>query len=100
MAVGNATYTPTSGTTDMSGVGAGGLSSERIADVMAKVLEKQNKDVSQKMQAAEGADEKQGNVAMVKLQQATGALNNTQSLATAMITGFNDTQKDTAKATR
>ena len=101
MTVGNATFSPNNANFNGGGnVGSNGLSSSKIAELMAKVLEKQNQDVSQKMQAADGADESQGNVAMVKLQQATGALNNTQSLATAMITGFNDTQKDTAKATR
>lgn len=81
-----------------STVGAGGLSAQKVAEVLAKILEKQNQDFDNKLQAAEGTDDKQQNAAMMKVQQAMGAVNTTQSVATACVQGLTDAQKETARA--
>jgi hypothetical protein len=78
----------------------GGLSSQKVSEVLAKILEKQNKDFDSKLQAAEGADDKQQNTAMMKVQQAMGAVNTTQSVATSCIQGLTDAQKETARASK
>jgi hypothetical protein len=82
-----------------STVGAsGGLSAQKVVEVLAKILEKQNQDFDSKLQAAEGTDDKQQNAAMMKVQQAMGAVNTTQSVATACVQGLTDAQKETARA--
>lgn len=80
-------------------VGAGGgVSSQKVAEALAKILEKQNREFDNKAKQAEGTDNKQQNVQMVNLQQAAGAVNTTQSVATSIIQGLTDAQKETARA--
>ncbi|HVJ36969.1 MAG TPA: hypothetical protein VM687_04085 [Stenotrophomonas sp.] len=82
-----------------------GLSSGRVAEILAKILEKQNKrfeSLLNKAQAQMGssAGQNQGNVAMIRVQQAMGQVNTVQSVATSAIQGLTDAQKETARATR
>ncbi|WP_144110564.1 hypothetical protein [Paraburkholderia sp. BCC1886] len=100
----NNTMSPNPAATGVTGgggstVGAnGGISAQKVAEVLAKILEKQNKDFDSKLGQAEGANDKQQNTAMMKVQQAMGSVNATQSVATACIQGLTDAQKETARA--
>jgi hypothetical protein len=102
----NTTMSPNPGGNLAGGAGGstvsanGGVSAQKVAEVLAKILEKQNQDFDNKLQQAEGTDEKQQNVAMMKVQQAMGAVNTTQSVATACVQGLTDAQKETARASR
>ncbi len=103
----NTTMSPNVGGNGMTGAGGGssvgatgGLSSQKVSEVLAKILEKQNKDFENKLQQAEVADDKQQNVAMMKVQQAMGSVNTTQSVATSCIQGLTDAQKETARASK
>jgi|GEM_PF-1760527 len=82
-----------------------GLSSARVAEILAKILEKQNQRFERLLNEAQnkmsgGSNQSQGNVAMLRVQQAMGQLNTTQSVATACIQGMTDAQKETARASR
>lgn len=82
-----------------------GLSSGRVAEILAKILEKQNKrfeSLLNKAQSQMGSSsgQNQGNVAMIRVQQAMGQVNTVQSVATSAIQGLTDAQKETARATR
>jgi hypothetical protein len=82
-----------------------GLSSGRVAEILAKILEKQNNRFERLLNEAQnkmesGGSQSQGNVAMIKVQQAMGQVNTVQSVATACIQGLTDAQKETARATR
>ena len=104
----NTTMSPNSGGGGLSSGGGGGgtsvvgdtggVSAQKVVEVLAKILEKQNKDFDNKLKQAEVADDKQQNVAMLKVQQAMGSVNTTQSAATACIQGLTDAQKETARA--
>ncbi|WNC88606.1 hypothetical protein RI103_12870 [Paraburkholderia sp. FT54] len=99
----NTMMSPNLGGAGMAGGGStvgagGGLSSQKVAEVLAKILEKQNKDFDNKLQQAEGTDDKQQNTAMMQVQQAMGSVNTTQSVATACVQGLTDAQKETARA--
>lgn len=102
------TMSPNSGGSGFSGgsgggsvVGdTGGVSAQKVVEVLAKILEKQNKDFDNKLKQAEGADDKQQNVAMLKVQQAMGSVNTTQSAATSCVQGLTDAQKETARASK
>ncbi|MFM0335926.1 hypothetical protein [Paraburkholderia fungorum] len=101
----NTTMSPNLGSNDLTGGGGGsvvgntgGVSAQKVVEVLAKILEKQNKDFDNKLQQAEGTDDKQQNVAMMKVQQAMGSVNTTQSAATACVQGLTDAQKETARA--
>ena len=106
----NTTMSPNSGGGGLSSGGGGGgtsvvgdtggVSAQKVVEVLAKILTKQNKDFDTKLKAAEAADNKQQNVEMLKVQQAMGAVNTTQSAATACIQGLTDAQKETARASR
>jgi hypothetical protein len=105
----NTTMSPNSGVSSSSSgssssgsvVGdGGGVSAQKVVEVLAKILTKQNQDFDTKLKAAEAADNKQQNVEMLKVQQAMGAVNTTQSAATACIQGLTDAQKETARASR
>ncbi|OXC76944.1 hypothetical protein [Caballeronia sordidicola] len=105
----NTTMSPNSGASSSSSGGSGGdsvvgsgggVSAQKVVEVLAKILTKQNKDFDTKLKAAEAADNKQQNVEMLKVQQAMGAVNTTQSAATACIQGLTDAQKETARASR
>ncbi len=103
----NTTMSPNPGGSGITGGGSGsvvgntgGMSAQKVVEVLAKILEKQNKDFDNKLHQAEVADDKQQNVAMVKVQQAMGAVNTTQSAATACVQGLTDAQKETARASR
>ncbi|WP_211615960.1 hypothetical protein [Paraburkholderia haematera] len=78
----------------------GGISAQKVVEVLAKILSKQNQDFDNKLQKAEAAPNKQQNVEMLKVQQAMGAVNTTQSAATSMVQGLTDAQKETARASR
>ncbi|HEY9255594.1 MAG TPA: hypothetical protein VIP30_13775 [Stenotrophomonas sp.] len=82
-----------------------GLSSGRVAEILAKILEKQNKRFESLLNKAQSqmgssAGQNQGNVAMIRVQQAMGQVNTVQSVATSAIQGLTDAQKETARATR
>ncbi|HYG04935.1 MAG TPA: hypothetical protein VD865_00805 [Stenotrophomonas sp.] len=82
-----------------------GLSSGRVAEILAKILEQQNRRFEMLLNQAQaqmgmGASQNQGNVAMLRVQQAMGQVNTAQSVATAAIQGLTDAQKETARATR
>jgi hypothetical protein len=90
----------------------GGLSSQSVVQALAKILEKQNQELSNKLQQAEGAGNAgngqagggtgnvQANTTMLEAQQQAGVVNTTQSIATSMIQGLTDAQKETARATK
>jgi hypothetical protein len=99
---------------------AGGLSSASVVEALAKILEKQNQTLSNTLQQAEaggggaggggaaaaggaggagGAGDTQANTTMLKAQQQAGVVNTTQSIATSVIQGLTDAQKETARAT-
>ncbi|CAN7764889.1 hypothetical protein LJR034_007370 [Caballeronia sp. LjRoot34] len=104
----NTTMSPNSGGSSAGGgsggssvVGdTGGISAQKVVEVLAKILEKQNKDFDNKLKQAEVADDKQQNVAMLKVQQAMGSVNTTQSAASSCIQGLTDAQKETARASK
>jgi len=82
-----------------------GLSSGRVAEILAKILEKQNQRFESLLNRAQAqmgssAGQSQGNVAMIRVQQAMGQVNTVQSVATSAIQGLTDAQKETARATR
>lgn len=90
----------------------GGLSSANVVEALAKILEKQNQNLANKLQQAQGAGDGQGtggaggtgantqaNTTMLEAQQAAGVVNTTQSIATSVIQGLTDAQKETARAT-
>lgn len=96
---------PAGGGADFGGVtngegGSSGLSSQKVCEILAKILEKKSSDFESKLKDAEGQDEKQGSTAMMKVQQAQGACSTTQTLATSLITGINDAQKESARASK
>jgi hypothetical protein len=93
--------------------GTGGLSSGAVVEALAKILEKQNQTLSNTLQQAEGggggggaggvqgggdAGNVQANTTMLKAQQQAGVVNTTQSIATSVIQGLTDAQKETARA--
>ncbi|MDE1184505.1 hypothetical protein [Paraburkholderia sp.] len=96
------TATELGGTTANSSVTgeSGGMSSQKVSEVLAKILAAQNRDFERKLAAAEAAPDKQKNVEMIKVQQAMGSVNVTQSTATACVQGMTDAQKETARASR
>jgi hypothetical protein len=90
--------------------GTGGLSSGAVVEALAKILEKQNQQLSNTLQQAEGGGDAggaggaggtgnvQANTTMLKAQQQAGVVNTTQSIATSVIQGLTDAQKETARA--
>jgi delta 1-pyrroline-5-carboxylate dehydrogenase len=81
-------------------IGPHGLSGQGFSEYMAKILAKLNETVANKAEAAQGADDKQENVAMVELQQAVALLSTAQTSCTTAMTSLNDAQKETARASK
>lgn len=113
----NTTMSPNFGNQGFAGGGStlgadGGLSSSKVAEVLAKLLEKANQKFDNQLQDAQNGEGAQGgqgaqgggngnqqNTAMLKVQQSAGEINTMQSAATSIIQGLTDAQKETARAT-